>query len=467
MKKIFFLLILLPVMNITANAFIRNVPAQYSSIQSAINACSNHDTILVQSGTYTENINFRGKNIVITSRYYQNNDYSYIQSTIINGSNPVYPDSGSCVIICNHEDSSAVLQGFTITGGTGTKWTDEHGAGLYREGGGILIQYSAPVIQHNIIINNQTPSGGVTSTGGGGIRVGDSYPRIYNNVFSNNTGRYGAGVVLNYTGGEYKNNLIYKNFGSQDYGAGSGIWINGQYSRPITIENNTIVFNTAITGTPGVYSFGGAAATLRNNIVWGNTAVSSVQISGGALTVRYCNVMGGYAGAGNINSDPVFDSTNYYLKNNSPCIDKGDSSIVYNDPADPGNPSLAKWPAKGTLRNDIGAYGGMLSVIIANTTVPVNGNQEIINPAGFLLKQNYPNPFNPNTVITYNLTEAGFITLKVFNLQGREICTLMNGYQKQGMHETAFSGENLSSGVYYYTLISGHSVQTRSMILLK
>ena len=98
-------------------------------------------------------------------------------------------DSASCVIFNNHEDSSAVLQGFAITAGTGTKWNDEHAAGIYREGGGILIQYSYPVIQNNIIYNNQcTNLTGVTSTGGGGMRIGDSYSRIYNNIIFNNTG---------------------------------------------------------------------------------------------------------------------------------------------------------------------------------------------------------------------------------------------------------------------------------------
>ena len=129
MKILKLICIIILALSMSAKADIRIVPAQYSTIQSAINASINRDTVLVQPGTYFENINFRGKNIVLTSKYYQNSDYSFIQTTIINGSTPQFPDSASCVIFNRNEDSTTVLQGFTITGGTGTKWTDEHGAG--------------------------------------------------------------------------------------------------------------------------------------------------------------------------------------------------------------------------------------------------------------------------------------------------------------------------------------------------
>ena len=152
---------------------IRGVPGTYSSIQSAINASVNGDTVLVEPGTYFENINFRGKHIVLTSRFYINNDFSYISATTINGSTPVNPDSASVVIIGSGADSSTVLQGFKITGGTGTKWTDEHGAGVFREGGGILVAVSSPIIRFNIITNNSAMNiSGVTGTGVTGTAVG-------------------------------------------------------------------------------------------------------------------------------------------------------------------------------------------------------------------------------------------------------------------------------------------------------
>lgn len=467
--KIFKLIcIIVLALSLNAKATIRNVPAQYATIQSGINASVNLDTVLVQPGTYFENINFRGKNIVLTSRYYQNNDYTYVQSTIINGSTPLQPDTASCVIFHNNEDSTTVLQGFTITGGSGTKWTDEHGAGLYREGGGILVALCTPVIQNNIITGNHCIPGGVMSTGGGGMRIGDCYGRVYNNLISNNSARYGAGIVLNYSGGEYKNNVIYKNFGSEDFGAGSGMWLNSNYSRPRIIENNTIIANTAVIGIPGILGFSGVQALIRNNIVWGNKSDNTaLQVSGGSLTVRYCDVQGGFAGGGNININPEFDSTNYYLKISSPCIDKGDSSIIYNDPSDPGNPDNAKWPSRGTVRNDLGAYGGPGSKVIANSVVGIQNPNGLVSPDGFYLSQNYPNPFNPSTVIRYSLPEKSFANLKIYNSLGKEVSELVNQSQVSGSYEVEWNASALPSGIYFYRLSAGEYAETKKMSLIK
>jgi hypothetical protein len=466
---IFFCMIFCALVSFNSDSFATtiNVPAQHATIQAAVNASADSDTVLVQPGTYFENINFRGKNIVLTSLFYQINNYSYIQTTIIDGSNPVFPDSASCVIFSNHEDSTTVLQGFTLTGGTGTKWQDEHGAGRFREGGGILVAYSSPVIQFNIISGNNAVTGGVVSTGGGGIRIGDSYVRFNNNVVINNTGRYGAGIVLNYTGGEYKNNLICKNFGSLDFGAGSGIWLNGSFHREILIENNTIASNSSNSGTPGVYSFGGARGTLRNNIIWGNHGGNTSQITGSLLVVSYCDVQGGWNGAGNMNIDPEFDSTNYYLKNTSPAIDKGDSSIIYNDPENSANPGQALLPALGTVRNDMGTYGGPLSKVISNTVVSVNNINSVSNPEGFKLYQNYPNPFNPTTNLEFGISELGLVNLKVYNVLGNEVAVLVNENLSPGTYNVKWNASGFTSGIYYYTLKSGEKLETKKMLLIK
>jgi hypothetical protein len=357
-----------------------------------------------------------------------------------------------------------VLQGFTITGGTGTKWIDEHGAGLYREGGGILTALSAPIIQYNIIYNNiVTNITGVISTGGGGIRSGDGYPRIYNNVIYGNTARYGAGVVLNYTGCEMKNNIVCANYGSYQYGSGAGIWINNTFSRPKTLENNTIVNNSATSGTGGVYIFSGTT-TFRNNIIWGNTP--GAQIAGGSAIVTYCDVQGGFTGAGNINSDPLFTDSSFVLTANSPCVDKGDSSTVYNDPPDPNNPSLAKYPARGTLRNDMGAYGGPFSKILTSSVIGIHQISNEI-PRGFELKQNYPNPFNPNTQIEFHVTQFGLVQLKIFDILGREINVIINEQLQPGSYEVNFNSAGLSSGVYFYKLKAGDFSTAKKMVISK
>ncbi len=179
MKKILFTAVLI-LISVNAYAVIRNVPGQYSTIQAAINASQNGDTVLVAQGTYHENINFRGKNITVASTFIINGNRNSILNTVINGSTPVNPDTASCVLIVSGEDSTAVLEGFTLTGGKGTKWIDEHGAGTFVEGGGILITLSSPVIRNNFIVDNEaiTRPAGTTSAGGGAIRAGDSSPLI-------------------------------------------------------------------------------------------------------------------------------------------------------------------------------------------------------------------------------------------------------------------------------------------------
>jgi 3',5'-cyclic AMP phosphodiesterase CpdA len=95
-------------------------------------------------------------------------------------------------------------------------------------------------------------------------------------------------------------------------------------------------------------------------------------------------------------------------------------------------------------------------------------------PVNYALAQNYPNPFNPSTIINYQLPKDGFVTLKVFNVLGKEIKTLINEFKTQGSYNISFDGTNFASGMYFYQLrvsgISGSSnnfTSTRKMILIK
>jgi len=88
-------------------------------------------------------------------------------------------------------------------------------------------------------------------------------------------------------------------------------------------------------------------------------------------------------------------------------------------------------------------------------------------PAKFELAQNYPNPFNPSTTIKLALPKDGNVSLKVYDILGNETLTLIEGYQKAGTYNLYFNGSNLSSGVYYYRLISDGLTETKKMILIK
>ncbi|MBX7047278.1 MAG: T9SS type A sorting domain-containing protein [Ignavibacteria bacterium] len=486
MKKIL-LIIFLAALIPSLNAAIKNVPSQYSTIQAAINAAVYGDTVLVQPGTYFENIHLKGKNIIVTSTFYQTQNVSIISSTIINGSTPANTDSASCVrIVSNNDDSIAVLQGFTLTGGTGTLWQDEHGAGRYCEGGGILMQYTKATVQFNIIRDNKAirRPAGISSTGGGGIRMGDGRAKILNNIIFNNEGMYGGGVVLNYSNSVLKNCVIFNNkvyqavAGAPTYGGG-GVWTNGNTTNVCVIENNTIINNSSFGGGGSAAGQGGGIlvyqvpTTILNNIVWGNTAnVSSAglkQISdifSGTATVTYSCVQNGFAGTGNDTLNPQFDSTNYLLSASSPCIDKGNPAANYNDPQG-STPGLALFPAKGTTRNDMGAYGGPLSKLIAASVVGIHNLATA--PANFELKQNYPNPFNPSTLINFEIPRAGFVSLKIYNSLGKEIAVILNEVKNEGAYAVNFDAGKyaLTSGVYFYTLNYADRVQTRAMILIK
>jgi len=88
-------------------------------------------------------------------------------------------------------------------------------------------------------------------------------------------------------------------------------------------------------------------------------------------------------------------------------------------------------------------------------------------PKQFALEQNYPNPFNPTTTISYQLPVASQVSLKVYDVLGREVMTLVNGKQEAGVYNLSLNGATLSSGIYFYRLQSGNFVQTKKMMLVK
>jgi hypothetical protein len=120
---------------------------------------------------------------------------------------------------------------------------------------------------------------------------------------------------------------------------------------------------------------------------------------------------------------------------------------------------LATWKAQAaaeyvTIQNRVNGIG-----------VGVANEQQL--PQEFQLQQNYPNPFNPSTEISYTITKAGNVTLKVFNMLGQDVATLVNGFQAANTYKVSFNASGLSSGVYFYKLSAGSNEMIKKMVLMK
>jgi len=123
------------------------------------------------------------------------------------------------------------------------------------------------------------------------------------------------------------------------------------------------------------------------------------------------------------------------------------------------------WAAMGTVRNDMGAYGGhgKTDIIVG---IKVNDEQKQF-VSTYQLYQNYPNPFNPTTFITFDLPKTSKVSLKVFNILGEEVATLLSASLPSGSYKYVWDASHLASGVYLYRFQAGDYVGTRMMILMR
>ncbi|MBK9097962.1 MAG: T9SS type A sorting domain-containing protein [bacterium] len=115
----------------------------------------------------------------------------------------------------------------------------------------------------------------------------------------------------------------------------------------------------------------------------------------------------------------------------------------------------------------IATHGGGLVVYRAGGATSVEEISDNVLPEQFYLAQNYPNPFNPSTKIQFRIVGSGFVSLKVFDVLGNEVATLISEEKPAGAYQFNFDASNLSSGVYFYKLTSGNLSETRKMILLR
>jgi len=235
MKNIVLLFITFLLFKISFSQVLINVPTDFASIQIAIDNSSDGDTILVSPGSYHENINFNGKNIILSSYFFLTNDTSYISSTIIDGD-----QSGACVTFNSDESSEAILTGFTLKNGGGTT----------SSGGGILIVNSSPTINYLIIENNN-------ANDGGGIYINENCNSLLSNIIiRNNTANHGAGIFVTSslfedTSPLFKNIEVSNNFGSISGGLHLRDWSNA------TFINATIFGNSTLSDGGGYGDIGG------------------------------------------------------------------------------------------------------------------------------------------------------------------------------------------------------------------
>jgi hypothetical protein len=124
----------------------------------------------------------------------------------------------------------------------------------------------------------------------------------------------------------------------------------------------------------------------------------------------------------------------------------------------------------GGFKNDNGPSGAVDFYLIKTdasglTDVQIEHNPQI--PVSFSLEQNYPNPFNPTTTISYQIPELSFVTIKIFDVLGSEIATLINEEKPIGSYEVEFNASELTSGIYFYRLKAGDFIVTKKMVLMK
>jgi hypothetical protein len=133
---------------------------------------------------------------------------------------------------------------------------------------------------------------------------------------------------------------------------------------------------------------------------------------------------------------------------------------------DPANAGYALWPSVGTLRNDMGAYGGGN----ADLSTDVTDNENI--PKEFALLQNYPNPFNPKTTIEYHLSLKSYVSIHIYNLLGQKIVTLLDEDRDAGIHKINWDGKdshnrNVCSGIYIYRIKAKQFHKSKKMVLVR
>ena len=433
-----------------------SLESPYSTIQKGIDTASDGDTVFVYAGTYVENINFIGKNIAVIGEDKE--------TTIIDGN-----EEGSVVKFVSGEDENAKIRAFTLSNGSGSDiiqvFDIPDTPGLDTSivsgvGGGIQLLDSSPKIEDLIITNNKAALGA-------GLGLYNSSPHIYNVLISNNISyptlfgqmTAGGGLFLIFSSPTIDYSIITNNNGSL---VGGGLIAGGNSSPTIThsnfVNNSAMAGNEIFTGFDDepAFSNGSGIVTITNSVIYNDRIFDDSDDNIMDTTYIYHDIIGnpnitysfvsdGYEGEGNLDTIPYFcdlDSGDLTLASNSPLLGSGENG------------------------SDIGALGVGCDPITASLE---HGK---IVPKEFILYQNYPNPFNPFTTVRYALPENGFINITIYDMVGRVVKTLRNGYQTAGFQKIQWNATNnrnepVSTGLYLFTIQAGEFRRTKKMVLVK
>ena len=479
-------------------ATVRNVPSTYITIQSALNASVAGDTVLVQPGTYHENINWPSVNsIVLLSAGDSSN-------TIIDAS------AAGRVITFNTGavDTATVIKGFRITNGRLFS-TYSNGGGMFFNnsspmiiecaitgnridstaqwsyGAGIYCSYASPVFKKSSITANSTVS--TSWAYGGGVHCTyNSNAAFYDCIISGNSiagngWAYGAGIYMTQSSSARLTNTIIRGNHSNDpsrcYGGGlyaesgsspvlinvliagnvmegnaiwyygGGIYFAGSGTNPqlinVTVANNVRDNGSAITGS-GIYSSSSSLVTVTNSILWNDNSGSEISVSSATVNVNYSCIRNGYAGTGNISNNPAFFSaSDYHLQMSSPCINGG---TLAGAPAYDleGNPR----PQPALSNPDMGCFE--VDQII--TQIELQNTLEV---------SVYPNPVVNELFITgYSQAEISFIEINDA-LGNRLVSLRASDANRTG---TSIDFSTFPGGIYFCRIFSGDKSKTVKII---
>jgi hypothetical protein len=464
------------------------VPEECATIQQAILASGDGDTVLVSPGTYVENIHFLGKAITLLSS-------AGPDSTVIDGSSPINPEMASTVRFVLGEGPDTVLEGFTITGGTGCDIYTPNPTVCYTCGGGVCGYGASPTLRDCRIVGNSAEYGGgcfillpasgssgeptlvegcvfeenQAENNAGGLMIEGVYnfsasAAVRNSVITGNTslGLNAGGFLYRIHAPEITSSIIADNLSDLSCGG-----LEVQRCSLAVVDNCVFAGNAAPDRCVGLCIRWSDTVTVANTILWDNDSLGydyELYLQNTTALMDYDDIEGGQAGIihpgggwvwgeGNLAVNPQFEQgplSGYHLAQTSPCIDAGDPDPDHGDPEDPENPGMGLWPALGTVRCDMGAYGGGGACWWGGST----GMEESAPgglPAGTLTC--LPNP--AGEVVTLHLDRG--ITpgdrILVTDLSGRVRMEMLPDPAAWSAREVSINLGDLPSGFYMVVLV--------------